>query len=506
MMGPTLSDSLEDVDEFVFGASVLVLTALVSVIALFPSTTSTVLDRIVSLLYIQDGLGHQSVILLAIGFIFAVFFSPASGRKLGGADVRPEFGSVTYFALLFSAAIAAGIVFWGPVEAIIHYSEVPPGVDAQPQTPEAATAALQYSLFHWGVSVWSIYLVFGVIISYFVYTHGAPLRVSAVLTPFLGVDRLDSYPAKIVDILGIVAPIVGTTATVAQVSQLFIRGIEHHWTTNLGDFGVLIFMLAMAFVFTTSAITGVYRGIKRLSYVNMGGFVVLGGIVTVLGPTFYILEASGNAVGRYVIEFGAMSTATGTGWLENWTLFYWAWWLSWGPYVGLFVARISRGRTLRSVILYGVGATSLATTAWFLLLGGTAIRFEQIDRTVIPRDQALAGFRLFETFPGGTVMIFLFLALIITFLVTSADSLTLSVAFLTTEPGTAPSRELRAVWGGIQAAMITALLLAGGTELATSVVVVMGTLVAPVLVVAVFGMGLEFDPLEQTYSWFKRRR
>jgi glycine betaine transporter len=489
-----LLEGLDDIDEFVFGGSVLIFTAFVITLLVAPEAIRTVLSRASSMFFIWHGLFYQLIVVIAVGVVLTVLITPLGSHKLGGPSATPEFGGSTYFAILFSAAIAAGIVFSGPAEALIHFTDVPPTVDAQPESAEAASVAFQYTLFHWGVSVWSIYLSSGILIAYFTYSHGAPLRFSAVLTPLLGAEHLDSYPAKAVDLLGVVAPLVGTTATIARVSQQFISGIEHRWTVTLGRIAVVIFMLGVVVVFTVSAIAGIRRGIRRLSILNTGGFVILGILVFALGPTEYVVGASGDAVVRYAAEFGAMSTETGTGWVRNWTLFYWVWWFSWAPFVGLFVARISRGRTLRSLVLYGVGATSVATTAWFLTLGATSIQFVQSGRTTISGTQDFAGFRMFAALPGGDFLIFVFLALIITFLVTSADSLILTVGYQTTKLGTIPSITLRATWGGLLAGLTTAILLVSSSEIVTAFIEVVGSLVAVVFLIAIAATLYELDP------------
>ena len=486
-----LSEAMDQIDTVVFTASVLILSGFVALVTVTPSTADAIVDSAGSAVLLADGMFHHGVILFTLVFVVAVAVTPWGRHRLGGPNTRPEFGHVTYFALLFSAAIAASIVFWGPAEATVHFNEVPPGTDAEAGTDEAATAALQYTMFHSGISVWSLYIAFGVVVSYYVYNRGAPLRASAILTPFMGANRLDSPLAKTVDVLAVVVPIVGTVATVGQVSQQFLTGVEHRWAVEFTQLGVILFMLALVLVFTVSAVTGVHRGIRRLSMVNLAGFVVLCVAVFVLGPTNELITGASSATQGYVREFGTMSTAGGTEWAEQWTLFYWAWWLSWVPYVGLFVARISRGRTLRSVVVLGVGATSLATVAWYLVLGGTALHLEQTGQTTIPQDEALAGFALFEVLPGETLLLILFLVLIVTFLVTSADSLTLCMAFQTTEIGTDPSATLRGIWGGLQAGMTTALVLVGGTKVAGAAPVVAGTLVAPILVLAIVGVVYE---------------
>ena len=486
-------DGLDDVDEVVLAGGVTIIAVFIAVLTILPTQTRAAVSGLGTVVLLYGGSGYQAVVGIAIAFVVVLFISPWGWLRLGGSDAEPEFGVVSYFAMIFSAGIAAGIVFWGPAEAILHHETPPPGVDAQPGTEQAAVAALQYTLFHWGISAWSIYMALGIAIAFFVYNHGAPLRLSAVLTPFVGVDRLDSYWAKAVDIVAVVATVGGMTATVGLVSSQFIAGVEYRWAVEFGDGGVALFIVAMVVVFTASAVTGVHRGIRRLSLVNVGGFVLLGTIVAVVGPTGSLFQTTGGAMAQYATEFGAMSTAWGTEWTEGWTVFYWSWWLSWAPFVGLFIARISLGRTIRELILTGVAAASLVTMAWFLVIGGTAIHLQQTGRADIEQaiqegGVAVSGFPLFEVLPFGDVLLFVFFALIITFLVTSADSSTLSIAFLTTTHRTNPSRELRILWGGLQAAVASVVAVVGGVEVLQSAAALTGGVVGIVLVVAVVGV------------------
>lgn len=481
-------DDRTRIDGAVFGVSVLILSGFTAFLMAAPERMDAGIDRASAFLFAADGLVLNGVVLATLVFVGYVLISPWGTHRLGGEDATPEFGMLSYVAMLFSAGVAAGIVFWGPAEALFHASTPPPGSDVAPGSDAAATTALQQTMFHWGISAWALYVAFGIVIAYAVYDRGAPLRVSAILAPILGTDRLDGPLGTTVDIVGVVAPLVGITATVGQVSEQFLTGVEYRWSVELTDVGVLVFMLALVCVFTVSAVTGVHRGIRRLSLVNVGGFILLGGAVFVLGPTTELLSMADNAIQGYLRDFGAMSTASRTDWADGWTLFYWAWWLSWTPFVGLFIARISRGRTLRTVVLAGVGVTSVATMAWYLVVGGTALQLDTTAGTTLPRDEALAGFVVFELLAAETLLLVLFLALIVTFLVTSADSLILAIGFQTTARETTPAASLRLIWGGLLAGMTTALVLVGGTEIAESATIVAGGVVMVLLACGMVGL------------------
>ncbi len=485
------SDASTQIDAAVFGVSVLIVSGFTAFLMAAPEQMDVGIDRASGVVFGADGMVLNGIVLASLVFVGYIMVSPWGRHRLGGEDATPEFGFLSYVAMLFSAGVAAGIVFWGPAEALFHASAPPPGTDVTPGSDAAATAALQQTMFHWGVSAWALYVSFGVIIAYAVYDRGAPLRVSAILAPIVGTDRLDGPLGKTVDVVGVVAPLVGITATVGQVSEQFLTGVEHRWTVELTDVGVLVFMLALVCVFTVSAVTGLHRGIRRLSLVNGGGFILLGGAVFVLGPTGELLSMATTATEGYLREFATMSTASRTDWAEGWTLFYWAWWLSWTPFVGLFIARISRGRTLRTVVLTGVGVTSVATMAWYLVVGGTALQLDAAAGTTLPRDETLSGFVTFELLAAETLLLVLFLALIVTFLVTSADSLILSIGFQTAPQGTTPTASLRLIWGGLLAGMTTALVLVGGADIAESATVVAGGVVMVLLACGMVGLVTE---------------
>ncbi|MFB6091079.1 MAG: BCCT family transporter [Halobellus sp.] len=476
----------------------LVVFALYFVLRLaFPAGTTAAVDALTGAVLRGMGPVLLGAMLLAVAFCAFVFFSSWGGVRLGGEDVEPTYTFPTYFALVFTAGIAAGIVFWGPAEALFHYRQPPPYFDVAPQSEAAVGAALVYALFHWGLSAWSAYAVIGVPIAYFVFERGAPLRVSSILTPFLGVEGLDSPWSRLVDTLAVFATVGGVATSIGLVSQQFLAGVQFQWGVPPGTAGPILFVGGLAAVYTLSAVSGLHRGIRRIAGLTLVLFSLFALLLLLVGPRGFVVERGADAVAAYLVHFVPMSLYTGGSWVTAWTVWNWAWWFSWAPFAGLFLAALSRGRRLRTVVFTSVGATSLATGAWFLVVGGTSLWMQRrggVDLlgAIAARggSEAVAGFPLLSALPLGDLLLFLFLALIVVFIVTSADTATLVTAILASERGVAPSRGSIALWGGFQAAVALAVLLVGGGETLQALAVLTGAPFSILAVLAVAGLAL----------------
>jgi len=485
----------DEVDPTVFGAGVLLPAAFVALLLVVPDRMNDVVARTQAVLTgTANPLLFGSVLLFVL-FTLALAASPWGRIKLGDESDDPEYSFWSYFAMMFSAGIAAGIVFWGPAEAIYHYSSVPPYLGAAPESAGAATGALQYTMFHWGFSAWSAYLVIGLPVGYFAYTRDAPLRVSTLLTPFLGVDNLESPVAKLVDTLAVFATIGGISTSLGFVSDQLLTGIEYRWDVTVGSTAIVLLIAGITVIFILSVVSGVRRGISRIASLNTGVFLAVLALTFVVGPTAFVLGRGAGAFGNYLLHFFPMSVytggASGGDWVSAWTAFYWAWWLSWAPFAGLFLARISRGRRVRTVVLTAVGATSLATLAWFTVIGATSIHLQRTGAADIlgiigSQSVAVSGFPLFSALPLGDVLVLLFLGLVVTFFVTSADSSTLSLALLTGSDS--PSVQLRIFWGILQGAIAVVLIVNGGAATLQSAAIITGGPFALVGLVSVAGM------------------
>jgi glycine betaine transporter len=499
---------VDELDYVVFGAGFVVTFLAVLAFTFREDTAADLMEGANEFLQSNFGWAYLLAMFALIVFVGFLIFSPWGNITLGADDEEPAFSFPAYFAMLYSAGIAAGVVFWGPAEAIYHYGDaVSPFVGAELQTPEAAVGAVQYTFFHWGISAWTAYVVLGIPIAYYAHRYDAPLRVSTILIPWLGQDDLDSPIAKAVDILAVFATIGGVAATLGFVGDQFLTGVE--WTTGtaVGDAGTVLIITGLTVAFTVSVALGVKKGIRRIAYFNLALFALLLVATFLLGPTRYIMALGTEALGGYINDFITMSFYTGAeasesssvaGWVGGWTIFYWAWWFSWAPFVGLFIARISRGRTVRQVAVTGVLASTSITIPWFATMGGSAIYFQQngqadILGAIATYEEAGAGYPLFEALPLGGVLTALFLLLVTTFFITSADSSTLALGMLTTGGEQEPSTINRVIWGFLIGALASLLMVVGGVDALQWAAIITGgpfaiiTLLAAVSTVFAFG-------------------
>jgi len=511
----TLAGFLGRHDTVTFALPVLVFAIYFALQIAIPSATVGTVNVVRDVLLQDAGWLFLGAMFLAVVYCFWLLLGPWGDIKLGGPGAEPGYTYPTYFSLVFTAGIAAGIVFWGPAEALFHFQTPPPYFGAEAQTDAAVLPALTYALFHWGVSAWSAYTVIAVPIAYYVYQRGAPLRVSTILAPFLGVEGLDSRWTQLVDTLAIFATIGGIATSVALVSQQFLTGINYQWGVSAGDAGPLLFVGGLTLIFILSATTGIHRGIRRIAGLNVVLFGVFALILVAIGPLSFVIDRGTAAVGSYAINFVPMSFFMGPDWVAAWTVWNWSWWFSWAPFAGLFLAALSRGRTVRTVVFTGVVATSAATMVWFILMGATSLQLQTSGAADIlgainaGGGSAVSGFPIFAALPLSDLLIFLFLGLIVVFITTSADTSTLVVSILATKRGMAPTSTSIAFWGVFQGAVALAVLILGGGETLQAMAVLTGGPFAVISLVALAGLTLTFRRHEGGHTsilrqWFDR--
>ena len=496
----SLGAFLDRQDPVTFGIPVLVFVLYFAAQYLAPDGTTAAVNALTNVILTEFGWVFLGSMFLAVCFVFFLLLGPWGRIRLGGADAEPTYTFPVYVSLFFTAGIAAGIVFWGPAEALFHYQTPPPYFGATPQSGAAIVDALTYALFHWGVSAWSAYLVIGLPIAHYVHQRDAPLRVSTVLAPYLGVDGLDSRWADVVDVLAIFATIGGVGTSVAFVGEQFLTGINFQWGVTYGELGPLLFVAGLTAIYIIAAESGIHRGIRRIAGVTVVLFVAFVLLVLAVGPRGFIAEQGVAALGKYVVNFVPMSLHLGGEWVAAWTVWNWSWWFSWAPFAGLFLAAISKGRRVRTVVFTAVFATSAATILWFLVLGGTSLALQHTGTADIlgsieahGGSEAVAGFPIFAALPISELLMFLFLALIIVFIATSAAVSTLVVSVLGTKRTRAPSTGTIVFWGVLQGAVAVSVLLVGGGETLQAMAVVSGGPFAVVSVFAVVGLALAFS-------------
>jgi len=489
----TIAEFREEIDPIVFAFGALLTVGVIAAFFISPSAVESGISSLNDQLLGAFNWALLLIVFLIVLFLLFLIVGPWGSIKLG--DESPEYSFLSFFAMLYSAGFAAGVVFWGPTEALFYYSNPSPlfgGVEGG--TAEAMTVAVQQTLFHWALPQLAVFTIMGIAIGYFAYNYeNVPLRVSSALTPILGADNLDGPAAKVVDILAVFATIGGVATSLGFIGSQFVTGLDYQWGINMGDLGILLVVTMMTLLFTTSMVLGVDKGIRRLSNFNMVLFVVLMFTTFIVGPTLFLVLLGTQAFGGMVTDFVSMSLFTGagamgggdagaTGWVNAWTVFYWAWALSWSPFAGLFIARISKGRTVREVAFTGIVATSGATIPWFTFVGGTAVWAQHngiADFGAVMSGEAgaeVSGFILFEalnftlnlggasmTIPIGSVLIYAFMILVTTFFVTSADSSTLAVSMMTTGGKAKPSNINRVFWGVVLGMTAAILMILGGT-------------------------------------------
>jgi glycine betaine transporter len=497
------------------GAAILAILALI----LSPDASREFINGAFTFLTTSLGWAYLMVGFFLVVFGLFLFFGPWGNIRIGKPDEDPEHSFKSYFAMLYSAGIAAGIVFWGPAEAISHWTLYAPPKNSplvgasEAGTAQAAVDAISYTFFHWGISAWSFYVLLALPIAFFAYRYGAPLRISTVLAPFLGTDNLDGALPKIIDIMAVFATIGGIATSLGFVGGQFLAGLNYIFGVPTTDLLTILMVTGLTVFFTLSAALGVEKGIKRVSNFNMVVFFFLMVVAFVFGPTQYILDLGVDSIGVYFNNFISVSTFTNSvgaepaGFVGAWTVFYWTWWFAWAPFVGLFIARISRGRTVRQMVGTGVLASTGVTIPWFAALGGSSIWMQMNNVAPIVETYNNVGYDglgypLFEAMLPGALGVFLmltFLVLVTTFFVTSADSSTLALGMLTTGGKEHPSTINRTIWGVTMGALASLLLVFGGANALQTASVLTGGPFALVLLIAVWATVRTFRQVDPVF-------
>ncbi|MDO6683097.1 MULTISPECIES: BCCT family transporter [unclassified Oceanobacter] len=425
--------------------------------------------------WIQTTLNWYYVMVVSVVLFFCVWmaFSRHGSIRLGADDERPAFSFFVWFSMLFSCAIGVGILFWSIAEPIFHLQGNPfiEMAGIEPGSAEAAQVALRITLFHWGLHGWAVYIATGMMIAYFACRRGLPMTIRSTLYPLLG-DRIYGPLGHAVDLLAIFSTLFGTaTALGLGVSQIN-AGLNYLFGVEISTTVQVVLIAVISIIATLSTMSGLERGIRWLSVWNIRISLVLIGFFVIAGPTVYLLGMFTTSVGDYVwhmIPMGFWTDPNPEGqWQGWWTLFYWGWWLSWGPLVGLFIARISRGRTIREFLLSALIIPPLGGFIWIIAMGGTALHIELYGAggivEAVNADMTMALYHTIEAIGVDSLtwpMSLLATIMIITWFVTSADSGTLVISTILSM-GSEPSLAIRGIWGTILGAVAAVLLLAGG--------------------------------------------
>lgn len=435
---------------------------------------------------------YLSVVSSVLALLLYLMVSRFGLIRLGRDDERPEFSFSSWIAMLFSGGMGIGLIFWSVAEPMWHYASNP---FAEGLSDEAATTAMRITLFHWGLHPWAIFTMVGLALAYFAYRKGLPLTMRSILYPLIG-ERIYGPIGHVVDILAVAITAFGVSQSLGLGVTQINTGLNQVFGMPV-SLGMQIMLIAViSFAATLSVMSGVSRGIRRLSEWNMLLSVLLIAVVLLIGPTRYLLNITLESTGDYLQNIVGLSfwsdTQQDSGWQSWWTAFYWPWWMTWAPFVGLFIARISRGRTIRELVAGALLVPTLVTIVWMSVLGGSALKSERDDR--LQHEQQVASGQLVgeaAEFKGGEVLLatkqettsamfvllhkldagmmgkalsVLVCLMLASYFITSADSGTLVLCTLNAVGHPEPPQGIRIVWGVLIACIAAGLLYAGGLK------------------------------------------
>lgn len=414
-------------------------------------------------------------VLAATGFVlFALYlaFSRYGRIPLGQDGEKPEFRTISWIAMMFSAGMGIGLMFFGVSEPLTHFVEPPPGTTTS-ESEEAVRTAMATSLFHWTLHPWSIYAVVGLAIAYGSFRRGRKQLISAVFLPLIGKRNAEGPIGKLIDVLALFATLFGSAASLGIGTLQIQTGMQAAgWIGETGTTILVLIIAVLTVCFIASAVSGVAKGIQWLSNINMVLAALLAIFVFVVGPTVFILNLLPTSLGAYVSEFSNLASRAGaTGgkemhdWLADWTIFYWAWWISWTPFVGMFIARISRGRTIRQFVSGVILVPGAVSLVWFAIFGGASIKSQQVGNNPFGEGAEEAQtFAVLEHMPLALVTSVLVMILVAIFFVSGADAASVVMGTLSQRGSIEPSRWIVIFWGSATGAVAAIMLVIGGGE------------------------------------------
>jgi glycine betaine transporter len=472
-------------DKVIFWFAAVFCVIFVAIASTNPTAVQESFGSIFSFFTINLGWMYLLFASLFLFFCLALAASRYGSIKLGKDDEEPEFSTFSWFAMLFAAGMGIGLVFWGVAEPMYHFAGPP---FADPNTAAAAQEALRYSFFHWGLHPWASYGIVALCLAYFQFRKDKPGLISATLTPLLGEKGVNGPWGKAIDTLTVVVTMFGVATSLGLGAMQITTGLNIvagvPGTTKVS----LVIIGVITVLFTISAVTGLKRGIKWLSTINMVIFFSLMVLMFILGPTRYLLNSFVETTGSYLQNLiwmsfytdsqGVVAEHAGWDWVGGWTVFYWAWWITWAPFVGSFIARISRGRTIREFVVGILLAPTLLCFSWFTIMGGSAIHEELYGVGGIVAatfaEVSSAPFAMFSNFPLSGLLSIAAMILTTIFFITSADSATLVVSMMTSGGDQEPTTGLRVFWGVIAGSLAAMLLLTGGLSAVQTVAFAFG--------------------------------
>ncbi|MBN7770837.1 BCCT family transporter [Marinobacter daepoensis] len=413
-------------------------------------------------------------------FLLALAVSRYGRIRLGADDSRPDYSNLTWFTMLFAAGIGTILMFWGVAEPISHFAR-PPFDGVESGSEQAASSAMTIALYHFGLHTWTIFAMPGLAIGYFAYRHHLPMRISSLFYPILG-ERTFGPWGWAVDVIAVLGTLFGVATSLGLGTLQLNSGLNYLFGVPASGLVQVLLIAVIASIAATSVALGLDKGVRRLSQLNILLALGLLLFVFVVGPTVFIAEGMVQSVGDYFDALPWLAFWTETfresDWQRNWTLFYWAWTISWAPYVGIFIARISRGRTIREFVAGVLFAPTAFTLVWFGIFGLSAIHVEVSGQIPLAEqvrtDPSVAIFAFLEAFPLAETASALSVVIIVIFFTTSSDSASLVIDMLTRRDDQPSLVRQRIFWAATQGVIAATLLLAGGLEALQNVITSLG--------------------------------
>ncbi|MGC9457063.1 MAG: BCCT family transporter [Halothiobacillaceae bacterium] len=503
-----------DIHGAVFSFSALVVLAFVILTLALPEQSTTWFDGAKN--WINANMTWFFLLSANIFLLLCLVLivSPLGKVRIGGANAKPDFGYLSWFSMLFAAGMGVGLMFWGVAEPLSHYGTAFGGVSmgengvrddwaplgAAADDPAGATSlAMAATIFHWGLHPWAIYAIVALSLAIFAYNKGLPLTVRSIFYPLLG-ERIWGWPGHVIDILAVFATLFGLATSLGIGAQQAAAGLSHLFGVPEGNTTLVLLIAAITAVAVVSILLGVDKGVKRLSEINLVLAFLLLMFVVFFGPTLLIATGFVKNLGAYLAELPFLSNPFGredANFSQGWTTFYWAWWISWSPFVGMFIARVSRGRSVREFLTAVLLIPSTVSVFWMTTFGTTAI--EQVQAGFTGAQDADLAVKLYEVLgqlPMAEITSFIAILLVIVFFITSSDSGSLVIDTITAGGKIDAPKPQRVFWGVIEGAIAIALLIGGGLAALQAVAVSAGLPFTLVLLVGCYAIvrGLMTEP------------
>lgn len=481
--------------------SSILLVIFIAMTLIYPAQAEAVFQS--TLNFITSNFGWFFVMVANIFIVAALVF--AFGKfgniKIGGHDAQPEFSKVGWYAMLMSAGMGIGLMFWSVGEPILHLNTPSPMFGSiEPNSAKAAQASMVTTFYHWGIHPWAIYSIVGLGLAFFAFNRGLPLTIRSIFYPLIG-NKIYGFWGNMIDVLSVLATLTGLATSLGLGVTQINGGLNYLFGLSINTATQVILIAVITGFATISVVLGLDGGVKKLSEINMGLAGIFMLLVLILGPTVYILNGLSQYIGYYIAKFSELSmwteTFRDTNWQGGWTIFYWAWWISWSPFVGMFIARVSKGRTVREFILGVMLFPTLVSFLWMSVFGSTAINIQLTGVadivSAVEIDASIALFAMLENLPMARFLSVIGIILVTVFFVTSSDSGSLVVDHLTSGGKLDSPVPQRVFWACMEGVVAATLLIGGGLIALQTATVITGLPFAVILLLIIYSLYQGFN-------------